>query len=273
MDKKRIKKFQKTIWDFYNKHKRTFPWRETSNPYHILVSEIMLQQTQADRVVPYYKTFIRTFPNIASLEKAKFHDVYKIWQGLGYNRRALALKKLAKDVTEKYEGKLPADLEVLPGIGPYTAKAISIFSFNAPLACVDTNIRRVFIYHFFEDKKNITDEQILKVASLVLDKKNPREWHWALMDYGSQLRSTLSFSKGGNPNRRHKNYTIQPKFEGSLRQMRGAILRNLAKGKMNLEDLVTVIKKPKKKVNSVLLTLVSEAFVRYDDKKKTYCLT
>src|SRR3989344_1126855 len=232
MDKERILVFQKTVWDFYRKNKRDFPWRTLrlrsgqADPYHILVSEVMLQQTQADRVVRYYNTWLKRFPTIELLAKASFKKIYPFWMGLGYNRRALALQKAAQKSVTEYRGTLPRDVELLeefPGIGPYTARAITSFAYNIPIACIETNIRRVFIHEFFRKKKLVTDKQIFKIAEQALDKKNSREWHWALMDYGSHLRSTLSLSKGGNPNRKHNNYTVQSKFEGSLRQIRGVI--------------------------------------------------
>src|SRR3989344_6034503 len=151
-----IKKFQKTVWDFYKKNKRNFPWRKTTDPYKILVSEIMLQQTQADRVVRYYEKWLKRFPDFKSLAGAQFSEIYPFWQGLGYNRRGFALKKCAQKAVEEFGGKLPADvtlLETFPGIGPYTARAVSIFSYNTPIACIETNIRRVFIHHFFPARR------------------------------------------------------------------------------------------------------------------------
>ena len=268
MNKKTIKKFQKTIWDFYTVNKRDFPWRNTKNPYHILVSEIMLQQTQADRVIRYYKRFIKRFPDFKSLAKAEFGDIYGLWQGLGYNKRGLALKRIAEKIVKEYKGKLPSDISLLeefPGIGPYTARAISIFSFNTPVACIETNIRRVFIHAFFPSKKSVDDKEILKVAELALDIKNPREWNWALMDYGAYLKSQVP-----NPNRQHKNYSIQSKFEGSLRQIRGAVLRNLMAGKMTKVQLIKTVGKDAGKTEIVISALEKEGLIAYS--KKSYSL-
>ncbi len=269
MDKKEIQKFQRTVWNFYKKEKRSFPWRKTDDPYKILISQVMLQQTQADRVIPYYKKFIAKFPTIKMLAKANFKEIYPLWQGLGYNRRALALQKLAKEVTEKYKGKLPVSiplLEELSGIGPYTARAVSIFAFNRPIACIETNIRRVFIHHFFEDAEVVSDEEILPILELALPVKKSREWHWALMDYGAYLKSQVP-----NPNRRHKNYAVQSKFEGSVRQVRGAILKNLSEPK-SLTQFVKVTKFEKKKILTVLGALENEGFVEYDTKRRVYSL-
>lgn len=268
MPKRNIAEFQKTVWDFYQKNKRAFPWRETTDPYKILVSEIMLQQTQADRVVAFYENWTKRFPNFKTLAQAKFSDIYPYWQGLGYNRRALNLQKTAQKVTNEFGGKLPqeiTELEKLPGIGPYTARAVSIFSFNTPIFCIETNIRRVFIHHFFPKKKIITDAEILKIAELAFDQQNSREWHWALMDYGAHLKSQII-----NPNRRAKNYSVQSKFEGSIRQIRGAILKQLLTKNMTATELVKMIGKDAKKTKEILKTLESEGLIK--QHKKRYCL-
>lgn len=289
MQEERIKKFQQTVWDFYKKSKRSFPWRETTDPYNILVSEIMLQQTQTDRVVNYYNKWLKRFPNFKSLAGAKFSEMYPYWQGLGYNRRALNLQKAAQKAVTEYKGKLPQDallLEEFPGIGPYTARAVSIFSFNTPIACIETNIRRVFIHHFFPKKKPVTDQEILEIAEQCLPKRQstkiskkfgtrPRtyeyaEWHWALMDYGSHLRSTLSLSKGGNPNKRHKNYSIQSKFEGSSREIRGAVLRILLEKKMTAKQLIKTSASSADKAKIVISALEKEGLIKQN--KKLYSL-
>ncbi len=268
MQNGKIKKFQKTVWDFYKKNKRDFPWRNTKNPYHILVSEVMLQQTQAPRVVAFYQRWIKRFPSPNALADAKFSEMYPLWQGLGYNRRALALQKTAQKVVKEFGGKLPTDsehLKAFPGIGPYTARAVSIFSFNTPVTCIETNIRRVFIHEFFPKKKFVTDREILKIAEQALDTKNPREWHWALMDYGAYLKSQIP-----NPNRRHKNYSVQSKFEGSLRQIRGAVLRNLMEKKMTAAELIKIIDKDLEKTKQVIFTLEKEGLIK--SNKKIYSL-
>ncbi|OGZ69470.1 MAG: hypothetical protein A3D44_03545 [Candidatus Staskawiczbacteria bacterium RIFCSPHIGHO2_02_FULL_42_22] len=294
MQKERIKKFQKLVWDFYQKNKREFAWRKTRDPYKILVSEIMLQQTQADRVIRFYEKWINRFPNFKVLASAKFSEIYPFWQGLGYNRRALALKRAAEKSVKEFDGKLPAEIEKLeefPGIGPYTARAISIFSFNTPVACIETNIRRVFIHHFFAEKisrkdaeinpsaplrasaetrgKKINDEQILEIAQRALPAGKARQWHWALMDYGAYLKSTVP-----NPNRRHKNYNVQSKFEGSLRQIRGTALKILSAKKMDCDELVERLKKAtlqtKERIKKVILALEKEGLIK--SRKKIYSL-
>jgi len=261
-EKKKIASFRRLVWDFYKKNKRSFPWRETADPYKILVSEIMLQQTQADRVVTFYERWLKRFPDFKALTSAKFSDIYPFWQGLGYNRRALNLQRAAEYIAKN---GWPGNLEDLPGVGPYTAKAVAIFSHNRPLTCIETNIRRVFIHHFFEDAEMVGDEEILPLLELALPIKKSREWHWALMDYGAHLKSQVK-----NPNRRAKNYAVQPKFEGSLREIRGAVLRNLMEKKMTAAQLVKVIGKDTRKTKIIILALTKEGLIK--QHKKSYSL-
>lgn len=271
-EKKKIASFHRLVWNFYKKNKRSFPWRETKDPYKILVSEIMLQQTQADRVVRFYDNWLKKFPDVKTLTKAPFSEIYPYWQGLGYNRRALALKRTAEKSVKEFGGKFPADilaLEQFPGIGPYTARAVSIFSFNTPVACIETNIRRVFLHHFFKNKNNIEDQEILKIAERALPAGKARQWHWALMDYGAYLKNQIS-----NPNRRHKNYSIQSKFEGSLRQIRGATLKMLSAKPMDSKELSLGIKKltsqSPERTKKVIMALEKEGLIKVN--KKVYSL-
>jgi A/G-specific adenine glycosylase len=267
---KEITQFQKEVWDFYHKNRRSFPWRETTNPYKILVSEIMLQQTQADRVVRFYEVFLKRFPNPKKLAEATFTEIYPYWQGLGYNRRAMNLKKAAEKSITEYKGKFPEnpqELEEFPGIGPYTSKAVAIFSANYPVACIETNIRRVFIHHFFKNKKNISDESIMRLAELALPKERSREWHWALMDYGAYLKTVVE-----NPNRRHENYSVQSKFEGSARQARGMILKMLSAKEMSSKEIEKRTKRTEAEIIPILEALAKEGFVVYYPKKKVFSL-
>ena len=219
-------KFNSVLWKFYRKHKRNYlPWRKNTDPYFVLVSEFMLQQTQVKRVEEKFIQFTNIFPNIQTLSNAPLSDVLQHWSGLGYNRRAKFLRKSAKQIVEKYNGKVPAnvlELDALPGIGVNTGGAIVVYAFNVPAVFVETNIRRVFIHHFFRDSVNVSDSDIMKLVDKTQDKKNPREWYWALMDYGSQLPKIVT-----NPNRKSKHYTKQTKFSGSLREVRGSILKTL----------------------------------------------
>ena len=221
-----IKKFQQFVYHFFQENKRAFPWRETTDPYKILVSETMLQQTQTDRVVSKFEAFIQQFPTIRSLANASPSEVIKRWQGLGYNRRGLNLHRAAQEIVTQFESKIPPkteDLESLPGIGPYTAAAIQAFAFNKPSIVIETNIRTVFIYHFFPNsKQKITDKALIPLIEQTQDTSQPRLWYSALMDYGAFLKKIVP-----NPSRNSKTYQKQPKFEGSNRQVRGKIIRLL----------------------------------------------
>jgi A/G-specific adenine glycosylase len=223
-----IKAFQKTVWDYYKVNRRDMPWRKTTDPYAIVVSEIMLQQTQVSRAGEKFGSFMSTFPDFKTLAAAPTSAVITAWQSLGYNRRALNLHKLAQIIVRDFDGKLPehqSELIKLPGIGAGTAGSIAAFAFNMPAVFIETNIRRVFIQHFFDDEAIVSDKELLSLVEVALDKENPREWYYALMDYGTYLAKTMP-----NPNRRSIHYTKQSKFEGSLRQLRGEILRQLAAG-------------------------------------------
>lgn len=220
-----IARFQSTVYDHYRFQGRKMPWRETSDPYHILVSEVMLQQTQVGRVTEKFNRFIAEFPNIKALDRASLQDVLSVWQGLGYNRRALALKALARQVVEEFGGHLPcslADLMRLKGIGRSTAGAIMAFAFNDPVVFIETNIRTVFIHFFFAHDLLVGDAQIMPLIEAALDRANPRVWYWALMDYGAMLKKS-----GLDMNARSTHYQKQGRFHGSVRQLRGRILKVL----------------------------------------------
>ncbi|MBU7014223.1 MAG: A/G-specific adenine glycosylase [Theionarchaea archaeon] len=223
-----IAAFRTLIYDYYSVCGRSFPWRETTNPYRILVSEFMLQQTQTQRVKAKYNQFIHAFPDIHALADAPFKDVLKVWQGLGYNRRALNLKKTAELVVTRFHGDLPSDvaiLETLPGIGKATAGALAAFAFLKPAVFIETNIRTVYIHFFFSDREIVRDTEILPLVKVTLDRRNPREWYYALMDYGVMIKKSEK-----NPSRRSAHHQKQSPFEGSDRQIRGKILHILLDG-------------------------------------------
>lgn len=171
--------FHEIIYEHYREKGRKLPWRETREPYFILVSEIMLQQTPVERVIEKYRRFIATFPDFSSLAKAPLHRILEVWQGLGYNRRALALKRIAEIVIKRYDGILPSTVKILmtfPGIGRYTASAINAFAFNKPTVIIETNIRSVFIHFFFHARarcfgfeKNvpIVDANVVRILSRI----------------------------------------------------------------------------------------------------------
>lgn len=256
---KRISEFQKAICDYYKKEKRIFPWRKTRDPYRIIVSEIMLQQTQTDRVVPKYLQFLESFPTLEALAHASVPDVLRNWQGLGYNRRALFLKRLAETIIADYGGKIPSErnaLEKLPGIGKYTAGAIRVFAFRKSDVFIETNIRRVFIHFFFKKKKAIHDKDIMELVNQTVDEGRPHEWYWALMDYGSMLGKTST-----NANTQSKHYAKQSKFHGSDRQLRGNILRMLLGGSMDLKTLLEELQVDEQRLARILQQLEKEGFV------------
>jgi A/G-specific adenine glycosylase len=255
-----LRSFQHKIWDYYREHGRAMPWRETRNPYRILVSELMLQQTQVPRVLAKYREFIARFPDAAALAKAPLRSVLTVWQGLGYNRRALALQQIARIVVERHKGKVPSSVDALvklPGIGKATASAILAFAFNQPVAFIETNIRTVFIHFFFSDRDAVSDEEILPLVTQTLDVDNPREWYYALMDYGAFLKKTSA-----NAGRKSRHYHKQSPFDGSNRQVRGRIVRYLIKeGKSTEEAMVKQISLNAKPVRSALRDLVQEGII------------
>lgn len=266
------------------------PWRQPEadgafDPYKILVSEVMLQQTQVPRVIPKYGAFLQQFPTFAALAAASLGKVLVAWQGLGYNRRAKFLWQAAQIVVREHGGILPNDqaaLTHLPGIGPNTAGAIWAYAFNEPAVFIETNIRTVYIHHFFADRTGVADRDIvpLLASSLTrwLEKEQiwlarsgepdslrqrrqekpaglSREFYWALMDYGAYLKST-----SGNAGRVSKGYIKQSKFEGSRRQLRGAVLRLLAAGERGEQELLKRL--PDERMHEVLTALVSEGLIR-----------
>lgn len=204
---------------------RDMPWRQDTRPYYILVSELMLQQTQVSRVIPKFEQFIAAFPDTAALARASLADVLTFWQGLGYNRRAKFLHLSAQRVMDEYGGVFPESekaLCTLPGVGKNTAGALRAYAFNQPALFVETNVRTVYIYHLFPDQDTVSDDEVLSALRETIDQENPREWYWALMDYGSHLKS-----QGVRTNARSAHYTKQSPLEGSVRQVRGRILKQL----------------------------------------------
>jgi len=261
-----VRSFRKTVRDFYRAHRRVLPWRTTHDPYQVLVSEIMLQQTQVDRVVPMYRAFIEKFPTARHLARAPLADVLRLWSGLGYNRRARFLQQCAQVLVAEYGGNMPRDesaLRSLPGIGPYTARAVMVFAYNIPTVLIETNIRSVFLHTFYQKKKSVHDETLLPLIEQTFDRKNPREWYSALMDYGTFLKSTY-----GNPNIKSAHYAKQSRFEGSRRQLRGRVLRTLLEKSANVESIAQSLEQSIDAVMAVLEQFESEKIIR--KKGKTY---
>jgi len=244
------------------------PWRRNRTPYRVLVSELMLQQTSVARVMAKYDAFLRTFPSFASLAGATVRDVLAAWKGLGYNRRALALRETARIVVDRRHGRLPStvpDLMELPGIGHATACAILVYARGIPLAFIATNIRRAFLHHFFPGESGVPDRRLMPLVEKALDRENPREWYYALMDYGTKLAK-----EDGNPNRRSAHYKRQSTFEGSLRQLRGKVLAALIEsGSLTALQIERAIGGPDRRLGEAILLLEREGFlerrrVRYE---------
>ncbi|TSC69680.1 MAG: A/G-specific adenine glycosylase [Parcubacteria group bacterium Gr01-1014_56] len=266
----------RSLKKFYAKNKRDLPWRTTYDPYKILVSEVMLQQTQAKRVVPFYLKFIKRFPTARALARARLSDVLKLWSGLGYNRRAKFLHEAAKKLSSaktlrsgeiyrtparKVFAELSAEfLESLPGVGPYTARAVAAFAYNRPEIFIETNIRTVFLYsNILQNTRLVSDKEILPLVEKVLKKSKmqPRDFYAALMDYGAFLKQS-----GVRINSKSKHYTKQKKFEGSTRQLRGAILKKLLDSPQTAHALAKGLSRTRGEVLKVLDQLKKEQLVK-----------
>ena len=236
MDKE---KFQKEVISYYESCGRhNLPWRKHITPYRVLVSELMLQQTQVERVIPYFNRWMKQYPSMKKLSEASQGDVLRLWSGLGYNRRALALHKIARTLAHKKFPREKEELLKLPGIGHYTAGAILNFAFKQWTPFIDTNIRRVFLFRFFNDEKNVKDEEILEKMKEIGYTRSPREWGYALMDYGAFLKTKLE----RNPNKKSSHYRKQKPFLYSQRYWRSRILKMLLeKEQLKKEELISFI--------------------------------
>jgi A/G-specific adenine glycosylase len=261
---RQVADFQRVVLGYYARYGRDLPWRRTNDPYHILVSEVMLQQTQVERVLRVFPGFIASFPCLRALAEAPVAKVLAAWQGLGYNRRALALQRTAQLLFHHYNGTIPQDealLVTMPGIGPATAASICAFAFGLPTVFVETNIRTVFIHFFFPDREGVTDTEILPLVAATLDRNDPRRWYWALMDYGVMLKKVF-----GNASRRSAKYRRQSRFAGSDRQLRGQLLRLLlSAGEMQLATIATELNQSEARVARAAEALAREGFISRED--------
>ncbi|OGG48846.1 hypothetical protein A2678_00500 [Candidatus Kaiserbacteria bacterium RIFCSPHIGHO2_01_FULL_53_31] len=255
--------FKKIIWAHCRKHGRhDLPWRQTHDLYRILVSEVMLQQTQVERVIPFYKAFIKKFPTARRLAQASLSDVLKAWQGLGYNRRAKLLREATQQLVHTTLSgtrlNLIKKLEELSGVGPYTARAVAAFAFNQDVIFIETNIRTVITHHFFQKRRKVSDKEIEKILTAVLPKGKSREWYSALMDYGAYLKRS-----GIKLNTKSKHYAKQSAFAGSSREARGAILRVLSTKESTAVHLTNLLGPDRcMQTNGALEDLVSENLVK-----------
>lgn len=226
-----LESFVELVWQRGGELYRDLPWRNTHDPYEVLVSEVMLQQTQVNRVAKYWERFLRAFPTVDALASASVSDVLEMWQGLGYNRRALALKRAADMCSQSHGGCLPETYEeliALPGIGPATAAGVMAFAYGKPGVYLETNVRAVFIHEFFPDEEKVSDKQLEPLVRAACpnedapSERGVRAWYYALLDYGAHLKQI-----GVNPTRRSSHYTRQSAFEGSRRQKRAWIVRRV----------------------------------------------
>jgi len=254
------REFTERVWSHFDDHGRDLPWRRTRDPYAVLVSEVMLQQTQVSRVVPKYAEFLEAFPDIGALAVAPLEDVLRAWQGLGYNRRAINLKRAAEAIVREHGGRVPGTLEgltSLPGIGHATACQVLAFAFDIGVPFIETNIRSVYLHEFFGDAEDVPDAALLPLVEATLDHERPREWYWALMDYGTHLKATRP-----NPSRRSRHHVRQAPFEGSNRQLRGRLLAELVTSPDQTgATLVARVGFEPDRVRAALEALQSEGFV------------
>ena len=256
-----VARFRKIVWDHYRKHGRhDMAWRHTRDPYRIVVSEVMLQQTQVARVAEKYPAFIAAFPSFAALAAADQGDVLAAWQGLGYNRRGMYLKRLAEEVIGRHGGvlpRIPEELEKLPGIGPATARSIAAFAFNAPVVFIETNVRSVFIREFFPDAVSVRDSEIVPLAEAAMPRGKSREWYWALMDYGAHIKANNK-----NPSQRSAHHAKQKPFAGSDREVRGKIVKLLIERSPRTIGELREASSSAGKIRDNLKRLVAEGMIR-----------
>ena len=255
--------FVETVQQYYKKSGRhTLPWRQdvgnASWPYRVLVSEFMLQQTQVNRVILKYNQWLEVFPTIESVATATLADCLRLWNGLGYNRRAKFLFETCRIIQQQYDGNVPThvdDLVRMPGIGKNTAAAIAVYAYNQPHKFIETNIRTVYIHSFFPNQDIVSDSEIAQFVNATLDTNNPRKWYWALMDYGAYLKQ----SSAGNI-QKSKHYIKQSKFKDSNRQLRGAVIRALTSGQKSSSQLKLDTKNDKR-LPVVLNALLAEGLI------------
>ena len=249
---------------------RDLPWRNTHDPYAIMLSEVMLQQTQVARVQGRWEQWLATFPTVGDLAAAPLPPVLELWQGMGYNRRALNLKKCAEQVVERFDGEMPRghkELLSLPGIGPATAAGVRVFAFEALDMYLETNVRTVFLHELFPGQDGVDDKELIPLVEKTCPQgREVRSWYYALLDYGAHLKKVLP-----NPSRRSKHHVRQSKFEGSHRQKRAYLLRRVLEGPATQEALAADLSVaeqhagrdavPADEVRAILDELCSEGFI------------
>ncbi len=268
MQVKDIELFREKVFNFYRQNKRVFPWRETTDRYAVLISEVMLQQTQAERVVPRFEAWLQNFPDISHLSAATLREILALWSGLGYNSRAVRLHQCASIITECYGGVVPSQPELLkklPGIGEYTCRSIPVFADNHDVAAVDTNIRRIII-HEFSLPETISAARLQEVADTLLPLGQSRQWHNALMDYGSL---TLTSKKTGI-----RPLTRQSKFQGSKRWYRGQLIKQLVQSEeLFLQEIEEKYVDCPWKLDEIIRELMQEGLIECSESTSTSTLT
>jgi A/G-specific adenine glycosylase len=232
-----IRAFRTHIFNWWKSHRRDLPWRHTDDPYKILISEVMLQQTQVSRVLPVFQAFITQFPSVTDLSRASVADVLRAWKGMGYNRRALFLQKAARVITGTYHGKFPNEenlLLELPGIGLYTARAVMVFAFRLDVAMVDTNIRQIITEEFYDGVPQ-SPKTVQSVADQLVPPGKSWEWHQALMDYGALelVRTTKNVPETGQKKK--------TPFRETARFLRGRIIDELRDGELPLSQFIETL--------------------------------
>jgi len=263
----KVVEFRDQVYAYWREHGRhDLPWRTTTDPYAILVSEVMLQQTQVARVLPKYGLWLDQFPTLEALAGAPLSAVLESWQGLGYNRRAVALKRAAEEVSALHGGILPPDesaLRALPGIGPATAAGVLTFAYGLPAVYIETNVRAVYLHSFFADAEGVPDREIVPLVEATMDRDDPRSWYYALLDYGVHLKATVP-----NPSRRSRHHARQSPYEGSRRQKRARMLRILlATPGMSSADIADDLGIGLPLAEEILGDLVAEGFLTIADER------
>jgi A/G-specific adenine glycosylase len=260
-----ISRFQAFVYAKAKESHRDLPWRKTKDPYAILISEVMLQQTQARRVVPKFEAWMEVFPNLFSLARADLSHILALWSGLGYNRRALALHKAAVELVVQFNGQVPAveaQLRSLPGIGMYTSRAILAFAYDIPTVFLETNVRTVLIKHMFSEAQSVSDSDLFPVAERVLDRTAPARWYNALMDYGAELKRLNE-----NHGNKAKAYGRQSPFSTSFRRIRGEMLKKvISEGSCDIDSFHAAIPFSLEDVENCARILAKEGFLVYEGR-------
>ncbi|MBP5313483.1 MAG: adenine glycosylase [Eggerthellaceae bacterium] len=281
LTEERISSFRKKVLEEGKALYRDFPWRKQSDPYKVLVSEIMLQQTQTVRVLRYFERFIERFPTIDALSSASVSDVLEAWQGLGYNRRALMLKKCADECSLRYRGVLPSTYEELiklPGIGPSTAAGVMVFAHGVAAVYLETNVRSVYIREFFEGQSDVSDKEIIALIKQTCPETDVDVWYCALLDLGAHIKTTEQ-----NYSRQSKTYAKQSTYEGSDRQLRAEIIRMVLSapegmGISAVVDGISAFERKKnrgpvgeERIRKLLTRLEREGFLFLEDAGTVFC--